>query len=108
MMYIVYEVRHLGIPVYIGSGKEDRYEHVKSGKSHSIDLNRLFFSDPDNVVVTILRDQLTKEESLEIEKEYIQAYEPIYNIVYTKRHKQAIVNGRKSKSRRKSYRSTSE
>lgn len=108
MMYIVYEVRHLGVPVYIGSGQEDRYEHVKSGKSHSIDLNRLFFTDPDNVVVTILRDQLTKEESLEIEKEYIQAYEPVYNIVYTKRHKQVIVNGRKNKNRRKSYRSTSE
>ena len=70
MMYIVYEVRHLGIPVYIGSGIQDvRSQHVKSGKSHSIDLNRLFFTDPDNVVVTILRDQLTKEESLEIEKE---------------------------------------
>lgn len=108
MMYIVYEVRHLGIPVYIGSGIQDvRSQHVKSGKSHSIDLNRLFFTDPDNVVVTILRDQLTKEESLEIEKEYIQAYEPKYNIVYTKRHKQVIVNGRKNKSRRKSYRSIS-
>lgn len=106
-MYIVYEVRHEGIPVYIGSGLEDRYLHVRSGKSHSVDLNRLFFTDPDNVVVTILRDGLTKEESLEIEKEYIQAYSPIYNIVYTTRHKQVIVNGRKSKVKRKSYRSTS-
>lgn len=25
MNYIVYEVRHLGVPVYIGSGLPDRY-----------------------------------------------------------------------------------
>lgn len=105
MMYIVYEVRHEGIPVYIGSGLPDRYLHVKSGKSHSVDLNRLFFTDPDNVVVTILRDQLTQEESLEIEKEYIQAYEPKFNIIHTKRHRVSIINGKKSKSRRTTYRS---
>lgn len=105
MNYIVYEVRHLGVPVYIGSGLENRYLHVKSGKSHSLELNKLFFTDPDNVVVILLRDCLTQEESLEIEKEYIQAYEPAFNIIYTKRHRVSIINGKKSKSKRTTYRS---
>lgn len=103
-VYIIYEVRYKGIPVYIGSGLPDRYLHVKSGKSHNAELNKLFFTDPDNIVVQVLREGLSKEESLKTEQEYIEAYEPQYNIVFTKRHKQAIVDGRKNKSRRKSFR----
>ena len=77
--YIIYEVLHNGIPVYIGSGK--------SGCSHNPELNKLFFEDADNVVVQILRDCLTKEESLEYEKEYIQAIHPVFNKVHTRRNK---------------------
>lgn len=103
--YLIYEVLYKGKVVYIGSGLPDRPKHVKSGKSHNINLNQLFFTDPDNVVISILRENLSQEESLEMEKDYIQAYEPEFNIVHTKKHKQAILNGKKSKSRRKSYRS---
>ena len=85
--YIIYEVLHNGIPVYIGSGKPDRYKHVKSGCSHNPELNKLFFEDADNIVVQILRDCLTKEESLEYEKEYIQAIHPVFNKVHTRRNK---------------------
>lgn len=103
--YIVYEVRHCGEPIYIGSGKEGREEHVRSGCSHNPELNKLFFSDPDNIVVTVVRNKLTKEESLQLEKEYIEAYEPRFNVVYTKRHSKVIRDGRKTTSRRKSFRS---
>ena len=105
-LYEVYEVSYKGVPVYIGSGEQGvRSKHVKSGKSHNVNLNQLFFTDPDNIVITILRENLSQEESLQMEKDYIQAYEPEFNIVHTKKHKQAILNGKKSKSRRKSYRS---
>ena len=107
LTYIVYEVRYDGVPVYIGSGLEDRYEHAKSGKSHSVELNKLFFTEPDKMSVVILREDLTKEESLALEKEFIEAYEPKFNIVHTKRHKESIVNGRKNKNRKKSFRATS-
>lgn len=85
--YIIYEVLHNGIPVYIGSGKPERFKHAKSGCSHNADLNKLFFEDGDNVVVQILRDSLTKEESLEYEKEYIQAIHPKFNVVHTRKNK---------------------
>ena len=85
--YIVYEVLYLNKCVYIGSGSlsKKRHEHAKSGKSHNPDLNRLYFTDPDNMVVNIIREGLTKQESLEMEKEYIQATEPIYNKALTSR-----------------------
>lgn len=105
-LYEIYEVSYKGQVVYIGSGLQGvRHLHVKSGKSHSVELNKLFFTDPDNVVVILLRDCLTQEESLEIEKEYIQAYELKFNIIHTKRHRVSIINGKKSKPKRTTYRS---
>ena len=66
-LYEVYEVSYKGVPVYIGSGEQGvRSKHVKSGKSHNVNLNQLFFTDPDNVVISILRENLSQEESLEI------------------------------------------
>ena len=42
-----------------------------SGHSHNPELNKLFFTEPENMAVTVIREGLTKEESLEIEKEFI-------------------------------------
>jgi hypothetical protein len=103
--YIVYEVRRNNIPIYIGSGKKGREEHVKSGSSHNPELNKLFFTVPHELVVTIIREGLSKEESLEMEKSYIQAISPELNIVYTNKHSKAIIDGRKKRNRSKSYRS---
>lgn len=91
--YIIYEVQYKGRTVYIGSGAPERYNHAVSGKSHVVDLNRLYFTDPENLKVTVIREGLTKDESLEYEKEYIQAIEPIYNTVHTRRNKKT---GRKN------------
>ncbi len=86
-----------GVPVYIGSGIQGiRHLHAKSGASHNVELNKLFFEDPDYLVVQILRTDLTKEESLELEKEYITATQPKFNIVHTSRNKKSR-NGSSSK-----------
>ena len=95
-LYEVYEVLYKGVPVYIGSGIQNiRHLHVKSGASHNAELNKLFFSDPDNIVVQILRTDLSKEESLEMEKEYIQATQPKFNVVHTNRNKKVGVKKKK-------------
>lgn len=75
--YIVYEVTYKSKTVYVGSGKHDRYLHTSSGHSHNAELNKLFFTDPCNIVTTILRSNLTKEESLEIELGIIAATSPL-------------------------------
>lgn len=109
-IYIIYEVLYKGVPIYIGSGLPDRYLHAKSGASHVPALNKLFFEDGDNLIVNIIRDGLTKEESLEYEKEYIQALQPSLNTVHTNNFRTVLFNngkGYKSKGRRKSLRSTS-
>lgn len=103
--YIVYEVRLNNIPIYIGSGKKGREEHVKSGSSHNPELNKLFFTKPHEMVVTVIREGLSKEESLEMEKGYILALQPELNIVYTNKHSKVIIDGRKKRNRSKSYRS---
>ena len=96
-LYEVYEVLYKGVPVYIGSGIQGiRHLHAKSGASHNVELNKLFFEDPDYLVVQILRTDLTKEESLELEKEYITATQPKFNIVHTSRNKKSR-NGSSSK-----------
>lgn len=77
--YIVYEVKHNNKIVYIGSGKSGREKHPLSGKSSCVELNRIFFTDPDSLSVTVIREGLSKEESLEMEKGYILASKPIYN-----------------------------
>ena len=105
--YEIYEVLHKGIPIYIGSGLQGvRHLHAKSGASHIPALNKLYFEDGDNMIVNILRDGLTKEESLEYEKEYIQAIKPEMNTIHTGKPK-VVSNGTKQKTRRKSFRSKS-
>ena len=107
-LYEIYEVSYKGQVVYVESGLQGvRHLHAKSGASHVPALNKLFFEDADNMIVNILRDGLSKEESLELEKSYILAIKPEFNTVYTDNFHKAVINGTKNKSRRKSFRSTS-
>lgn len=84
--YIVYEVTYNRKVVYIGSGISGREQHVKSGKSSNPKLNELFFKDPDNIIVTVLREGLSREESLEYEKDFIMASEPEFNIQHNQKN----------------------
>lgn len=85
--YIIYEVLHNQKVVYIGSGKIGRELHCMSGHSHNVELNKLFFTEPENMKVQVIREGLSKEESLEIEKEFIQATEPKFNKTHTNRNR---------------------
>lgn len=78
-----------------------------TGSSHNPELNKLFFTVPHELVVIIIREGLSKEESLEMEKGFIQAISPELNIVYTNKHSKAIIDGRKKRNRSRSYRSDS-
>lgn len=93
--YIVYQVLYKNKVVYVGSGKSDRYLHTQSGSSHNPQLNKLFFTEPEYMVTSIVRQGLSKEESLEIEMGYIKATQPIYNVTGTNEHGNKIKQGRK-------------
>lgn len=85
--YIVYEVLYHKKTVYIGMGLIDRYLHCKSGKSHNPKLNELFFKDGENMEVNVICENLSKEEALEKEYDFIQAYEPEFNIIHNPKNR---------------------
>lgn len=76
--HIVYEVRLDGRTVYIGSGVEGREKHTL-GASSNPKLNELYVLNKDKMETVVLRTGLSKEESIEIEREFIQASDPICN-----------------------------
>ena len=79
-IYEVYEVTYKGKVVYIGQGIKNRSMHAMSGASHNPGLNKLFFEDPTNMSVLVLREGLSKDEALETELSFILASEPELNI----------------------------
>lgn len=86
--YIVYEVLYNKRTVYIGIGSSyERVKHVKSGKSHNPKLNELFFKDGENMYVNVICENLTKDEAMEKEKDFIAAYEPEFNIIHNPSNK---------------------
>ena len=89
--YIVYVVRFEDEIVYIGSGIKDRQNHCTSGTSHVYDLNRLHF-EGKVVDVQVVRGNITKQESLVIEKELILLHRPAFNKVYLRDKNTAIQN----------------
>lgn len=85
--YIVYEVLYNKRTVYIGIGSsKKRMEHAKSGKSHNPKLNELFFKDGENMEVNMICENLSKEEAMEKEKDFIMAYEPEFNIQHNQKN----------------------
>lgn len=87
-IYIVYEVTYCKKCVYIGSGLPGRELHAMSGSSGNKKLNELFFRDPDNMKVQVLRDGLSRDEALELERDFIMASEPEFNTIHNqKNHK---------------------
>lgn len=92
-IYVVYQVTYTNQEtkkeeiVYIGSGTRERSKHPLSGKSSSKELNELFFLEPNSLSVLILRENLSKEESLELEKGYIEAIPPRFNIIHNPNRK---------------------
>ena len=77
-VYIVYEVRLKGRAVYIGSGLPGREKHTL-GASSNAKLNELYVLNKEDMETVVLRTGLTKQESLDLEKEYIIASDPLCN-----------------------------
>lgn len=76
--YEVYIVRHEGVPMYVGEGKEGRYLHVNSGTSNVYEANRMHFQGIElDVEVITVQD---KEASVELERELIKELRPAWNV----------------------------
>ena len=85
--YEVYEVCYKGKCVYIGSGEKNRQLLAVSGKSSSVKYNSFNFTDKENITVLVLREDLSKEEAYELEKDFIMANEPDFNIQHNNNKK---------------------
>ena len=77
--YYIYTVECDGEIVYVGKGTGRRYLHARSGTSHNLELNRLYFMQTPTIV-SIYKSGLTENESLIIEKELISSINPKFNI----------------------------
>ena len=75
----VYVVTSLGEVVYVGMGKGDRYKHCTSGKSTSVELNRLRFQDAP-LIVEVYKDNLSREDAIQLEAAIIRQLKPRCNI----------------------------
>lgn len=74
-VYVAYSGKGV---LYVGSGKQGRHKHCKSGCSTSVELNRLFFGGID-FVVEVVCSNMTKKDSLNLEQSLIIELKPIYN-----------------------------
>lgn len=89
--YLVYAVTLGGEILYVGSGIKGREKHTTSGTSHVYELNKLHFEGAD-LIIKILAQDLTKEESLKKEKETILLKRPSLNKVFLKGKNEGINN----------------
>lgn len=77
-MHYVYIAKLDGEVIYVGKGFGKRYLHCRSGGSHNVELNRLFFSG-EVVDVSIHKDGLTNKEAEDMEKTLITILQPYCN-----------------------------
>ena len=68
----------LGNILYVGSGKNGRHLHCTSGKSHVLELNKMYFMG-EEIVVEVVNTCKTKSESLRKEQTLIQELNPKFN-----------------------------
>lgn len=65
--------------LYVGSGEHGRHKHCKSYTSTSAELNKRMVNGP-SFIVEVVKRNMTKEESLELEQFLITDLKPLYNI----------------------------
>lgn len=70
--------------LYIGSGKGKRFLHVASGISENFKLNKHYFCEENSIEIIVIRSGLTKQESLELEKDLIVSLNPPYNTIHNR------------------------
>ncbi len=84
-MFYIYTVYVDGVLKYIGKGVGDRYLHPISGLSHVKELNKHFYTGC-HIYTCIVEDELTEDDALNIESDYLSFYKsnkaPLYNKRY--------------------------
>ena len=90
----VYIAKLDNVIVYIGSGSNGRHRHVNSGTSHVYELNKDHFNGI-SFDIEVIGNNYTKEESLVVEKELIEKYQPKYNRVYRNKDRSISANERR-------------
>ena len=85
MSYYIYQLTYRNIVLYIGSGCKDRIDHVMSCSSHNQYLNRFFALGyvSDDITLEKTHQNLSKQDSLDMERELIKNKQPLFNTVYT-------------------------
>lgn len=76
--YYVYSASVDGEVIYIGSGKDGRYTHVTSGKSHNEGLNYLYRKG-ETINVEIVAEGLSKADARAYEQTLIDEHRPPFN-----------------------------
>lgn len=79
--YYVYKVYHLDECVYVGKGKDSRWQHVL-GKSTNPQLNDLYYKckfSGERLPVVVMEGNLTEEEALSREHHLIYTLKPKFN-----------------------------
>lgn len=83
-LYEVYVCKYKGETVYIGKGKMGRHKHCKSGVSHVIELNEIYFlGDLEDLEVNVVHVFETNAEALAYERDLIICEQPKFNKVYS-------------------------
>ena len=80
--WYVYIAVYNGEVVYIGKGKESRYEHINSGVSNCYEANRVHFEGGE-VECSLYASFVYESDALTFEKDLILEYKPAWNITYT-------------------------
>lgn len=76
--YYVYVAKDGEDVVYVGSGRGSRVDHVNSGKSHSVEINKHVLTVGTLDVKVVLRN-LSKADSLSEEQALQDQHKPRYN-----------------------------
>lgn len=76
--YYVYHCYVDGVLRYVGMGKGNRYKHCSSGISSCLELNKDFHEGKE-IVVTKIKEKLTKSQAQQIEAFEIDKHETLYN-----------------------------
>ena len=83
-LYELYHCEYKGEVVYIGQGKKGRHKHCNSGCSHVYELNKIHFSEGDEVLQTKILKVSKDKKQIELdEKELIKCYNPRFNTIHT-------------------------
>ena len=79
-VYVAYD--KCSKPLYVGQGLTGRHKHCTSGVSHNKLLNKFYFTHGDDgMIVKVVHKNISREDSLQIEKDLIRKLNPEFNVV---------------------------